>query len=544
MDQDDSFGFGAYKSRQDDERFDLKEKQGKYAYPVREVNVTDNEFYLDQAYKKDLEKIMATIDKPEILGTEFSNHVLLVGLPGAGKTYFAKYVATKANADFIPVKGFPNPLWVGYLFEEVRERAKEKHQIIFLDEADQYGSRDNNADPITVSTLGRLLQEMDSTDSNYNVTIIAATNKADTMDIALRRGGGRIGKEVEFFSLSPNGRYYVLKILAYNLSEEVLKDKNPEKKGHKFKIETALLKSLASITHGYTNGDLKEVLKESFLTAYTDKERYNLTGEDTEESLRIIRPSALKDLPLRTPVKKLSYLAGLDMHIMMIQDYIGKKYTHDSPGKSLMFYGGPGIGKSALAEALADHYKINFLEVNGGQLIEQWLGNTNKNIDRIITRAEQHRPTLLLFDQFEALFQTKGFMGYKDTWTGQFQSRLNYLPKGVIIMATVPNPNLLDEQTVERFERVVPFYLPNQDILSKVWKIYLSSFDEKFNYDQLGEASVGLNGRAVERISKTLQLQTRAKPNQTAVMKLIEYEKRADPNAPRNDLNAYIALGR
>jgi len=523
----------------------MQDKPEEYLFPVQKASISEREIYIDQAYHEDLEKILATIKHPEILGTEFSNHVLFTGLPGTGKTHLAKYIATITEADFVPVKGFPNPGSVTILFEEARRRAKDKAQIIFMDEVDQYGSRDDiGGDSSKVTLLGRLLQEMDSTDSNYNITIIANTNRPRGVDPALRREGGRIGREVEFHSLSPAGRYEVLKIMANNLSEKELAVISPNKKGHKFSIDDKLLKELAEISHGYTNGDLKGLLSEAFLTAYIDKERYDVKDKDVNSALKKVRPSALRDLPMQSPRRTLEQLKGLDPHIMMCLDYIGKDFNHESPGKTLLFYGDSGLGKSALAEAIAKHYGINYLVVQGSQLMNSLLGSTDDAIDLIITRAEQHRPTLLLWDEFQALFQTKGIMGYKDTWTGRFQSRMTYLPEGVIMIATTKDPTMLMDATVERFEKLVPFGYADEKALGEMWKHYLTGLDGDIDYARLGSLSKGLSGRAVERQATALRSYSHLfkRVTQPMVEKMIEYARTVDPSMPRDDLSQYVAL--
>jgi len=537
---DETFGFGKYRHTEDNRRFEMEEKKGQWYYPPVEPNVTEHEFYLDPSYAKETAQLVATIKHPEVFGTEFPAHFLFVGLYGTGKTHYARYIATLTGSDFVPVKGFPNPDFVSILFNEARERAKEKHQILFLDELEKVGSREDIQDDFKVEKLSRLLQEMDSTDSNYNITVIGAANKPEMIDEALRRGGGRIGDEIEFYSLPPAGRCHVLRLMAHNLSYEVLKEKNPSKKGHMFKVQDDLLEHLAQVTHGYTNGDLKEVLLKAFKYAFIDHERLSVNADDLQMALTKIKPSALKDLPLKTPRITIDDLVGMEDHVQMIRDYIGETYAHDSPGKTLMFYGGTGLGKSALAEALAAMYGINFLSVSGAELLDGLIGKTNKDIDKILTRASHHRPTLLLFDEFHALFKTKGYQSFKDTWTGQFHSRLNYLPEGVIIIATLPHPAILDDQTVERFVKCVPFYEPTIENLEAAWKHYLGA--NGYDYHALAVVSEHMNYRSIKRIANAVATHAHLKPNQNTLLYLINSEKKIEQSAPRDDLAPYVAL--
>ncbi|MBI2124703.1 AAA family ATPase [Candidatus Pacearchaeota archaeon] len=272
----------------------------EWLYPPSKEFVSEKEIYIDPVHKRDLEKILNAIKHPEIFGTELGyGGVLLKGPQGAGKTYFARHVAYLTNADFVLVKYLGDPRFVIKLFDEARDRAKAKPQLLFIDEIEKYGRRDGTIRQCQEATLQQILDETGIKKLNYNILLMGATNLPDALDPALRRGGGRFGKEVEFYALGRDGRHNVLKILANNLAEGVLEAIDPTKKGHKFKISEPLLSEMADLTHGYANGDLTELLTETFHDAYCDGERLEVKIDDVKKGLKEVEPSALKEMPTK-----------------------------------------------------------------------------------------------------------------------------------------------------------------------------------------------------------------------------------------------------
>ncbi len=138
-------------------------------------------------------------DKYTSLGGKIPKGALLVGPPGTGKTLLAKAVAGEAQVPFFSISGSDFvEMFVGVGASRVRDlfkQAKEKAPcIIFIDEIDAIG-RARGKNPITganderENTLNQLLTEMDGFQSNTGVILLAATNRADILDIALLRAG-------------------------------------------------------------------------------------------------------------------------------------------------------------------------------------------------------------------------------------------------------------------------------------------------------------------------------------------------------------------
>lgn len=505
-------------------------KKGEWQFPLSKELVSEKEIHLDPIYKKDLQKIITSVKHPELFGTELGyGGVLLTGAQGTGKTHFARHLAYLTGADFVFVNYLGDPRYVTALFKESRERAKEKPQIIFIDEIDKYGRRDSTVKQSQEATLQQILQETAVKKFNYNILLIGATNLPDALDPALRRGGGRFGKEIEFYALGKEGRHNVLKVLANSLAEGVLEKIDPGKKGHKFKINEALLSEIADLTHGYTNGDLTELLTETFLDTYDDGERLEVKPGDIKMGLKEVGPSALKELHPKEPKKDLSIFGGLDDHIELILATIGSNFNKDSDGLLYLFEGDTGTGKTALAEAIAKRLGFNFLFIQGGELIQGVIGETTKEINRVITIAEQSAPLVLSFDEFDSLVKTEGHMGYKDTWTGSLQSRLTDPLKGVIFIATVYDSRILPKQIKRRFPYCLCFPKPDENARAKIWENYIkklgiSNDDITLTYNYLSANSDELTGANIEGICHRLQRYS-IKPTIQVFDKMISFER-------------------
>lgn len=212
--------------------------------------------------KQELQEIVDFLKNGEKyikLGAKIPKGVLLVGIPGTGKTLMAKAVAGEAGVPFFSISGSDFvEMFVGVGASRVRdlfEQAK-KHQpcIIFIDEIDavgrQRGAGLGGGHDEREQTLNQLLVEMDGFDENTNIIIIAATNRPDILDNALLRPG-RFDRQIVINRPDILGREQILAVHAKNkpLSDEVD------------------LKVVAKRTPGFTGADLQNLLNEAALLA-------------------------------------------------------------------------------------------------------------------------------------------------------------------------------------------------------------------------------------------------------------------------------------
>lgn len=219
---------------------------------------------VDEA-KEELEEIVEFLRNPDRymrLGARPPRGVLLVGLPGTGKTLLAKAVAGEAEVPFISCSASEFvELYVGMGASRVRDlfaRAKkEAPSIIFIDEIDAVAkSRDGKFRVVSnderEQTLNQLLTEMDGFDSNSAVIVLGATNRSDVLDPALRRPG-RFDRVVMVETPDRVGRLAILKVHVSKKELPLAEDVN--------------LVDIASMTTGFTGADLANLVNEAALLA-------------------------------------------------------------------------------------------------------------------------------------------------------------------------------------------------------------------------------------------------------------------------------------
>ncbi len=237
---------------------------------------------VDEA-KQELQEIvdfLANSEKYHRIGAKIPKGVLLVGPPGTGKTLLAKAIAGEAGVPFLSMSGSEFvELYVGVGAARVRDlfgRAKRQAPcIIFIDELDAIGktrgNNPNNNNEEREQTLNQLLTEMDGFDGNDGVIVVAATNRPETLDPALRRPG-RFDRQVLVDRPDKSGRLQILKVHA-----------RPVILG-----EDVNLEAIAAQTAGFSGADLANLVNEAALMAARNNRQAVLMADFHEAIERVI----------------------------------------------------------------------------------------------------------------------------------------------------------------------------------------------------------------------------------------------------------------
>ena len=243
-----------------------------------------------ESVKKELkEAVELPLKNPEVfirMGIRPVKGILLVGLPGTGKTMFAKAVATETEANFISVKG-PEVLskWVGESEKAIRETFRKARMatpcVIFIDEIDSIAPRRSGGDDgsrVAERVVDTLLTEMDGLTGLKNVVVIAATNRPDILDPALMRGG-RFDRVIDIPAPDEKARLEILKIHTKGM---------PLAKG-------VDIDGIAKKTEGYTGADLENICREAGMTAIRrNVDAKEIVEKDFDTALSLIKPSVTK----------------------------------------------------------------------------------------------------------------------------------------------------------------------------------------------------------------------------------------------------------
>ncbi|MEM2137684.1 MAG: CDC48 family AAA ATPase [Candidatus Anstonellaceae archaeon] len=244
---------------------------------------------LDNVKKELKEAVELPLKNPEVftrMGIRPVKGILLVGLPGTGKTLFAKAVATETESNFISVKG-PEVLskWVGESEKAIRETFRKARMatpcVIFIDEIDSIAPHRGSVEEgnrVTERIVDTLLTEMDGLTGLKNVVVIAATNRPELLDMALMRGG-RFDRIIEIPTPDEKARLEILKIHAKNMPLAKAID----------------LEDIAKKTEGYTGADLENVCREAGMSAIRrGVDTKEVSKADFEAALETVKPSVTK----------------------------------------------------------------------------------------------------------------------------------------------------------------------------------------------------------------------------------------------------------
>ena len=421
---------------------------------------------LEDEIKKVREMVELPLKHPEIferLGIEAPKGVLLHGPPGTGKTLLAKAVANETNSHFILING-PEIMskYYGQSEENIRKKFEEAEKnapsIIFIDEIDAIASkREETRGEVERRVVAQLLAMMDGLKSRGKVVVIAATNVPNILDPALRRPG-RFDREIEIGAPSKDGRHNILKIHTRNMP--LAKSVN--------------LKELANVTHGFVGADLASLAKEAAMIVLRRVlpelklkeeepipkevlEQLKITMSDFKDALKVVRPSALREVLIEVPNIKWTDIGGLDnvkQELMEAVEWPLKypeafKRLGVKPPKGILLYGAPGTGKTLLAKAVANEAEANFISVKGPELLSKWVGESEKAVREVFKKARQTSPTIIFFDEIDSLAPRRGLSSdghVSERVVNQLLTEIDGIEEmhDVVIVAASNRPDIID----------------------------------------------------------------------------------------------------
>ena len=405
--------------------------------------------------------------------------VLLYGPPGTGKTLIAKAVANEAGAHFIGIQG-PEIIskYYGESEKELREKFEEAEKnapsVVFIDELDSIAPRrDEVVGEVERRVVAQLLTLMDGLSGRGNVIVIAATNREEAIDPALRRPG-RFDREIEIGVPTQAGRLEILLIHTRGMPiEGTEKDRD------------RTLQDLAALSHGFVGADLSALAREAAMRALRrylpeidfDKpipitllERMKVTEKDFKEALKQIEPSSLRDIAIEIPSVKWDQVGGLDKVKLELQESVELPFKNPTvyrqlgiePPRGILLYGPPGVGKTLLAKAAATESQANFISVKGPEIMSKWVGESEKAIRVIFKKARQASPAIVFIDELDSIAPRRGLQnssGVTERIVNQLLTSIDGLEalERVLVLAATNRPDILDEALLRtgRFDRLL-----------------------------------------------------------------------------------------
>ena len=417
------------------------------------------------------------------LGVDPPKGLLLYGPPGTGKTRLARAVANESDAQFFLING-PEIMGSAYGESEGRlrsvfeEAAKNAPSIVFIDEIDSIAPKRGQVTGEAEKRLvAQLLTLMDGLEARANLVVIAATNRPEAIDEALRRPG-RFDREIVVGVPDERGRREILGIHTRGMPL----------------AEGVDLSELSRTTYGFVGADLAALTREAAIEAVRRimpqlnleertippevLDQLSVTRDDFLGALKRVQPSAMREVMVEAPRVRWEDVGGLDQAQARLKEGVELPLKDPDafrrlgirPAKGFLLYGPPGTGKTLLAKAVAREAEANFIATKSSDLLSKWYGESEQQIARLFQRARQVAPCVIFIDELDSLVPARGGgMGEPQVTERVVNTILAEMDgleelQAVIVIGATNRPNLVDPALLRpgRFDELVYVGVPDQ----------------------------------------------------------------------------------
>lgn len=512
---------------------------------IKEEEVSDKRPGFRESYEdigglnREIQRIREMIELPlkypqvfDRLGIEPPKGVFLYGPPGCGKTLIARAVANETDAYFTSISG---PEIMGKFYGESEGRLRnlfndaQAHApaIIFLDEIESIAPKREEMGAekqVERRVVAQLLALMDGLESRGQIIVIAATNIPNAVDPALRRPG-RFDREISIPIPDKNARLDIIHIHTRGMP---LSDKVD-------------LERLASITHGFVGADLEALGREAAMTSlrkilpkvdfeleeipYEILLELEVTMDDFMEAMKEVGPSAIREVFVEVPDVKWEDVGGLhdikeklkeavEWPLMYPEIFTKAK---SNPPKGILLHGSPGTGKTLIAKAVANESEVNFISVSGPSLMNKFVGESERGVREVFRKAKQASPSILFFDEIDALVPQRGAGGDTSRVTerviSQFLAELDGIEelKGVVVLAATNRVDIIDPAILRagRFDLILELPLPDKKARFEIFKIHTQGkpLDKNVNLKEFSQETEGWTGADIEAMIRRASMQ-------------------------------------
>ncbi len=530
--------------------------------PVPELEMPSRTTYediggLEEEIRRIREMVELPLRHPEIfqrLGIDPPKGVLLHGPPGCGKTLLARAVANESEANFYAING-PEIMSKFYGESEARMRKmfedaeKNSPSILFIDEIDAIApKRSEVTGEVERRVVAQLLASMDGLKGRGHIIVIGATNRPDAIDEALRRPG-RFDREIEIGIPAREGRSEILQIHTRGMPL----------------AEDVDLVRIAEITHGYTGADLEALSRESAMKALRrylpqinlEEKRIPhevldvmvVNQQDIKDAFREVTPTAMREVYIEAPNIHWDAVGGLEGVKESLREAVEwplktpERFIRVgiNPPKGILLHGPPGCGKTLLARVVATESEANFISVRGPEIFSKWVGESEKAIREIFRKARMAAPSIVFFDEFDALVPSRGSAAdsrVTERVISQLLTEIDGLVslQNVVVLAATNRPDIIDPAVLRpgRFDRRVYVPPPDEEARVKILKIKTEKMplDEKINIEVLARRMDGYSGADIDSVVREAGLHSLRRDPDSSTVNMNDFDAAMKEIAP------------
>ncbi|MDO8517030.1 MAG: CDC48 family AAA ATPase [Nanoarchaeota archaeon] len=336
------------------------------------------------------------------------------------------------------------------------------------------------------------------------------------------------------------------------------------------------LDELAGKTHGFVGADLSSLAKEAamavlrrLLPKFKLEEDTEISKElleelivskkDFDDALKVVRPSAMREVLVENPNVKWADVGGVDEVKRDLKEAVEWPLKYPDafermgirPPRGILLYGPPGTGKTLLAKAVASESESNFIQVKGPSLLSMWVGKSEEGVRKIFERARQVSPCIIFFDEIDALASKRGYdSGTKVTERvlNQILAEMDGLEelKNVIVIGATNRPDMLDAALMRpgRFDRIVYVGVPDKKSRLKILQIHTKSMplDKDVDLDKIADITEGYTGADLESAAREAAMLALREDIETKKVSKAHFDKaleRVGASVSKSDADKY-----